>query len=269
MVIDLGAILARQREEEQLAAARKEGTQKDDDDEKVRDEGTTRRRRDGGKRDDGMEMEHGAAADEEEMRARERLEAFYGLDRIARSQSQQKSTSFSSSSSSSFYGGVGGRYYRQFGEVDEETKFAALAAASAAEKMSDTFASDNPPPTSSQMAAMMGPTRDRGPGYVLDTPWKTFSSARERQRAMLRAGWFPLVGSSGSTTPHIRWGRKLPGAVKQSLTFSCTPSDARHWMNEQSNLLRQDRDARDRLAEIGLTDAMDAGMTLDWTGARD
>jgi hypothetical protein len=60
---------------------------------------------------------------------------------------------------------------------------------------------------------------------------------------------------------NIRWGRTLPGALKQTLTFACTPSDVRHWLHEQSNLLRQDRDAVERLEEIGLTGAIDAGTT--------
>jgi len=98
-------------------------------------------------------------------------------------------------------------------------------------------------------------------GYKLDTHWKSYSTARERQRGMLGAGWLP-VGSTGSTTPHIKWGRTLPGALKQTLIFACTPSDVRHWLHEQSNLLRQDRDAVERLTENGRMDAIIAGTAV-------
>jgi hypothetical protein len=101
------------------------------------------------------------------------------------------------------------------------------------------------------MASLYSEQRDKGPGYILDTNWKIFSTARERQRAMLEAGWIPMC-ATGATTPHIKWQRVLPGGLKQMQTFACTPSDVRHWMHEQSNLQRQDRDAVEELGQMGL-----------------
>jgi len=51
------------------------------------------------------------------------------------------------------------------GEVDADTRAAALAAAAAAEDAYALDALPRAPPTSHQMAAMMGPARQKGPGW--------------------------------------------------------------------------------------------------------
>ena len=84
----------------------------------------------------------------------------------------------------------------EFGEIDSETRAAVLGAADAvggprADRRTRA-------PTQREMASLYSEQRDKGPGYILDTNWKIFSTARERQRAMLEAGWIPMCATGGA-----------------------------------------------------------------------
>ena len=80
------------------------------------------------------------------------------------------------------------------------------------------------------------------PTLKLDTDWgaQRRNKVRQRERALLDAGWLPRAGPVGE---HPRWLRMLPDGRVQSLTVPGSPSDCRHWANQTAKLRTLDSEA--------------------------